>query len=386
MSRFIFRSLGRGALLALFIPLFAFAPSPAARAQDEPRLDILSVCLKTGASSVEVVGVDVHLFDEQNGGLIHQEEGKHSHTLRAVAGGIRFDDKLFKVERLRLKSTQNWLSYDGHIFREDLLVTRSGEKLALINELSLEQYLYGLINKEVLPRWPLEAKKAQAVAARSYAVHRKLERPREQCDMGLSVLDQVYGGYKAEDKEARQAVDETRGVVLTSKSRVARAYFHSSCGGATASLKETWGEDSEYLRGVDCPYCKDAPSYTWTYALPYEKFGELLGVAAKARKRFTFDIVERSPSGRVLKARINDGNDERILRGEDLRAKLGYGQLKSTRFTFRVTGGKIEFQGQGSGHGVGLCQWGAAGMAKNGADYRAILDFYYPGTVLKRMY
>lgn len=373
------------------IGLAALLASASASAQDSLRLDLLSICLQSNAPRVSVEGIDIHLFNEDTQDLIYQEEGKHAHTLAGTAEGILFDQKLISARKLRLRSTRNWLSTNGHILREDLLVVRQTAapyRVTLVNELSLEAYLYGLINKEVLPRWPLEAKKAQAVAARTYAVHRKIERPREQCDMGADVLDQVYGGYKAEDPEARAAVDATRGEVITYRNRVARAYFHSACGGATTSPQNVWGDHDEqdYLRGVRCPYCHDSPNASWTYTLSREALAQALGVAPKERRHFTLDILARDESGRVTQARVLAGDKPLLLRGEDLRKRLGYGNLKNTRFTFRMQGDAVTFSGSGSGHGVGLCQWGAAGMAKSGVEYRRIIQFYYPGTEIKRMY
>jgi len=252
--------------------------------------------------------------------------------------------------------------------------------------LLLESYLYGLINKESLPKWPQEMKKAQAVAARTYAIYRKINRPRELCDLSNSNLDQVYGGYLSEDHAARRAVDETRGQVLTYNNRVAVTYFHSTCGGHTSSSEAIWGSAQPHLPGVKCPYCQSAPDYRWEFSMPYADFGRALGVPKKVKDNFSFEILSRDQNGRVLRAKVKYQDSELTMRGEEIRQKVGFYTLKSTDFQFTIQDGEITFSGSGLGHGVGMCQWGAAEMAKRGSNYKEILNFYYPGTVVKSLY
>jgi len=368
------------ALLAWLAPLPAFAEGP---------LDRFTVCLVKSAPKVEIKGKSCHFFDEELEGLVHQSEGMRTHAISVAPEGIAVDGKVFDTARLRVRSTENWLSYGGRIFREDLIAVRLPDdptRLALVNEIQLEGYLYGLINKEALKVWPLEAKKAQAVAARTYALHKKINHPKDVCDLDSSALDQVYGGYSTEDQAARLAVDATRGEVLVYGSRIAKAFYHSTCGGKTASSEDVWGDPQPYLPSLACTSCAASPSFRWEYSLTRAELAAKLGAPKRHAKEFVFDIVRRDSSGRVVEARVRYGGEQKLLSGEDVRRKLGYQALKSSAFTFAVKRGRVTFSGKGFGHGVGMCQWGAAGMAAQGEDYRAILHYYYPGTMLRKIY
>ncbi len=357
----------------------------------EARLSHISICITDSLPSVQVEGQSLHFFDDELGLLVHQSEGKRIHTLKINNGGVAVDGKRFETSRLRIRSTNNWLRYNGRVFREDMIAIRdphSPEKLILVNDVLLEQYLYGLINKECLKSWPIEAKKAQAVAARTYAIFRKINQPKPICDMGATALDQVYGGYLAEDDSARLAVDKTKGQVLTYRNQIAEAYYHSTCGGHTTNSSDVWkGKPGpEYLSGVTCNTCSKSPSYRWSTKIKKSELARKLEIPSSYRKNFTFDIIQRDESGRVQKFRFHYGGQVKILSGEEVRKRVGYGRLKSTAFSFKVVRGLVTFTGKGLGHGVGMCQWGAAGMANQGYGYKAILNHYYPGTQLRPIY
>lgn len=375
-------------LLYVYFLGLCFLASPAF-GQEERLINSFTICIKTDVRSVEIGGVSLHFFDDELGTLIYQTEGEKTHRIRPAGAGISVDGKVLVLSRLRIRSTRNWIDCGGRIFREDMIVVRmpdNPDRIAVVNEIELEKYLYGLINKESIPSWPMEAKKAQAVAARTFALHKKINRPRKLCDLGSTALDQVYGGYLAEDSEARRVVDLTRGEVLVYKRRLAKAFYHSTCGGRTASSASIWDDPQPYLPSVNDPDCKDSPKFRWEFSISKKEMVDKLGVPGKFVKSFIFDIVERDESGRVKKARFRYGTEIFFLSGENLRKKLGYNSLKSTAFSFRIARGTVTFNGKGLGHGVGMCQWGAAGMAKKGADYRSILERYYPGTKIKRMY
>ncbi len=379
---------GIGRIGGLCLCLFVVWTHPAF-GQEGRRLDRMSICIEKDGSSFVITGISVHFFDAEMGELLGQAEGENRHRVRASANGIEVDGRTYETQRLRLKSPLNWLKTGKRVYREDLIVLRLPDRpgrLALVNEVLLESYLYGLINKESLSRWPLEEKMAQAVAARTYALHKKIDHPKDLCDLDSTVLDQMYGGYDAEDKEARRAVNATRGEVLTYKSRVAKTYYHANSGGRTARAADVWGESQPYLPSVKDPYSVDTPSYSWMHSLKKRELGRLLDVPAGKRESFTFDIVQRDVSGRVKKVRLRYGDHEEFLSGEEMRKKIGYTELKSTLFSFSIRRGLVTFTGRGSGHGVGMSQWGAAAMAKKGRGYREILEFYYPNTRLRRVY
>ncbi len=383
------RSTETFAIVFLFVLIF-FGFSLPAVAQEPVRYDRLTICISRDQPSLTVKGVSLHFFDDDLGELKYQVEGVHEHSVSTSdENGFLVDGKPISAQQLRIRATQNWIDVKGRVFREDMLIVREPEnprKLALVNEVNLEGYLYGLINKESIPSWPLEAKKAQAVAARSYAVYKKINHPQEVCDLASTAIDQMYGGYSAEDDEARKAVDDTRGEVMVYNNRLVKAFYHSTCGGQTASSEEVWNEPYPYSAPQMCLYCKDSPSYSWTFGLSRQALAKALDVPKAYWKSFLIDIPVRDTSRRVKTVRLRYGKKTVTMSGDDFRAKLGYNKLKSTQFTFRIAAGKATFSGRGLGHGVGMCQWGAAGMAKQGSNYEQILSHYYVGTQIRRLY
>ncbi len=259
-------------------------------------------------------------------------------------------------------------------------------KLLVVDELPLESYLVGLINSEVSSKWAPEAIKAQAVAARTYALHRKEKRAGALFDLTSTHLDQVYMGAKLEDVAAYRAVKSTEGEVLIYKGEPALTLYHSNAGGRTEAAGEVWGSDYKYLRPVKSRYDKLAPNFEWETALTrgsLEKFIKKAGYDLGKPKRIY--VLRKSSTGRVKTVLIKDGRGgELTLTGEKLRSTIGYAILRSTMFKVKRSGETFVFKGRGSGHGVGLSQWGAKGMAEDGDSYRKILKHYYPGTKLRK--
>lgn len=295
--------------------------------------------------------------------------------------GFFLNDKLVDARTLELKG--NEIRVEGRAYRGKLTLIRERGKVVVINHIGLEHYLLGLINHEISSKWPADAVKAQAVAARSYAYRKIMKGNAVPYHLKSTVLDQVYGGTGKEDDRAAAAVNATRGEVIYYGGEVANALYHSSCGGTTASSAEVWKDRVSYLESASDPYCTDAPNYFWQF---YTDFDELEGFAASrgidTGGERSFRVSIRAMSGRA--AMISFGRAE--MTGNDFRAMIGYGRLKSTLFQVETDGERLSFTGSGSGHGVGMCQWGAKGMAEKGRSYRDILRFYYQGIRVRRAY
>jgi len=261
--------------------------------------------------------------------------------------------------------------------------TPSG-RLTVINELELEEYLYGVLKMEVDPRWPVEALKAQAVAARTLAVYSLGRFQAEGYDVRATTESQVYGGLSVEDPRATAAVDATRGEILTYQGRPILAVYHSDSGGYTESSEHVWGGRYPYLRGVPDPFTSAAP---WTVRMELPVFAARLGRAGGTVAGITgVDVAEVTPSGRARTVRITSTTGTVIVRATELRSLLGADVLKSTLFTVRLVSTEepaVEFTGRGSGHGVGLSQWGARGQALAGKSYTDILRYYYSGVTIE---
>ena len=255
--------------------------------------------------------------------------------------------------------------------------------LTVINELDLEEYLYGVLKMEVDPRWPPEALKAQAVAARTLALNSLNRFQSEGYDVRATTDSQVYGGLSAEDPRTTDAVDATRGEIMTFQDRPIFAAYHSDSGGYTESSEFVWGGRYPYLKGVPDPYSLGSSTQDWVLRLDLPAFEDRLRRAGRPVSGSTLiDVVEMTPSGRAGTVRIVNSLGVLLLKGTDLRTILGPELLRSTMFTVRLVPDEqaaVEFVGKGSGHGVGLSQWGARGQALQGKTYTEILRYYYSG-------
>lgn len=259
-----------------------------------------------------------------------------------------------------------------------------GEKgILVVNELPLEEYLVGLINCEISSSWPIEAVKAQAVIARTYALNRKQARGTSFYHLESSVIDQVYDGCEIEDSRARRGVSDTAGEVLAYNGAVIQAFYHSNCGGRTEASENVWGKRLPYLSGVDCTYCLSSSSSAWDLKIALMVLEERLKAAGYKVSGVT-DIRPgtRNSRGRLKNVVVVSSRGELSLTGDQFRKAIGYSVIKSTNFTVKVDNGEAGFSGLGNGHGVGLCQWGAKQRALDGFGYDEILSYYYPGTQL----
>lgn len=280
------------------------------------------------------------------------------------------------------------LRADGPIAIGDKLVRGAvevlphGAGLLAVNELPMETYLAAVLGSEMPPSFEPEALKAQAVAARTYAVGKKIAAEGQPFHLGATVLAQVYGGVHREDPRTRAAVEATAGEVLVFDHEPAEAYFFSSCGGRTEVGAEALGRPLPYLASVECPEAKDTPGAHWTLRLDGAELGRRLGLG----RVVALAIETRTPSGRVRTVTVSTAAGTRRITGVELRRRVGYAALKSLAFEVARDGDTFVFRGRGSGHGAGMCQWGAQAAAKAGWTWRQILAHYYPGARVVRMY
>jgi stage II sporulation protein D (peptidoglycan lytic transglycosylase) len=278
------------------------------------------------------------------------------------------------------------LKVDGHDLPGTLEVFAGpGGTLSAVNALDLEDYVAAVVASEVPASWPADALRAQAVAARTFAVAQKIAQgPGARAHLGSSVLDQVYKGTAHLAPSAAKAARETAGEVLTFGAAPIAAYFSASCGGASESGEAAFRLPSgttPYLHGAE----PDGDEHGWTVKVPLQELDAVL------RKRIgkgvrEIAVASRTGSGRADALRIVTAGGVRALPAVELRQLLGYQRLPSLLFEVAMSGDTAVFRGRGSGHGVGLCQWGARGRALEGEGYRDILAHYYPGAEIRRMY
>jgi stage II sporulation protein D len=286
-----------------------------------------------------------------------------------------------------------------------------------INHVSLETYLPSVVGSEMPASWPQAALRAQAVAARTYALRQR--KPAAPFDVSATVASQVYKGVDAETPSTRQAVASTRGQVLIYGSSLANAVFHSSAGGSTENSGDLWSQQLPYLVSVP-DFDQHSPVHAWQQRLEPEQLQKAFGEIGGAQR---IDVLATTGSGRVRQARVIGPAGTLVLTGAQLRSRLC---LKSTLVRFEVVVPELAALplslpalpplssqpsdpeanppqqapqppsrpvqvpppsllaiGRGYGHGVGMSQWGAHGLAQRGQSYDQILRHYYRGTELR---
>ncbi len=298
-----------------------------------------------------------------------------------TATGVQMGGENFKDAPVVIR-TYGLLRVGGKSYRDGLRFWReSSSKLLVVNEISMDDYLRGVLPLETSASWPPEALKAQAVASRTYALFKAIEKKNEKFAMSKDVLSQVYGGKSSERPETSQAVEDTRGQVLTSGGKIFPAYFHSTCGGKTTHAEYVWDvEPHKSLRGVECKFCWESKHYTWRTEFTRAEIQKKLKI--KGVKMGTIrgiQIGEMDSSGRARSFIVVHDEGQIKFHSNDFRIWLDPGKFKSTMVTnIEKTPSGFLFQGKGWGHGVGLCQFGMRQLGKLGYTYQQILEYYYP--------
>lgn len=332
-----------------------------------------------------------------------------------VNGKISKDSKYRSSKRIRrdivsASNNESALKFRDHIYRGCLVVEKNGSEVEVVNHISLEDYLRGVVPQELLCSYP-EAVKAQAVVARTYALSRCGKRD-SHWDLRSDTSSQVYGGVEAERVAADEAILATAGEYLFHNGRLAtQTLYHSCCGGHTEGNDIIYGTDKiAYLEGVDCHdeegqvYCANSAYSSWKASWSKEELGEILAeyLRRETVKIAGLEAMEVGPSGRIYRLKVYFAEGEPVvLEREEIRRALRFHNEKRDlvylpSLKFNITKGQyppiegsdesenIEIEGSGWGHGIGMCQWGAIGMASRGASYMEILQHYYSGTIVAR--
>jgi stage II sporulation protein D len=257
----------------------------------------------------------------------------------------------------------------------------------LINTLSLDKYIGLLLTKEVNRNWPIQALKAQAIAARTYALYKIKKRKADQhYDLENSEKDQVYGFVKLLNKNTVQAAVKTSNLVLMSdKNSFDPIFYHSKCGGKTLLPQEVWGGKISSYQSVHCPFCKSHGLKNWNSTIKPKLIKNIFkkqNVYNQSRPLKLISLNDHKYQ-RVLRLYVNDKFV--FLPKPKLRKILGRKLVPSNNFKLSVSNDRISIQGSGYGHGVGLCQYGALELAKRGYNYKQILSHYFPSYHIKKI-
>lgn len=406
------------AAIAAPVPMEARAPAPVVRVllREAPTLEL------------EAGSTVLRLGDGTGRTLAELAPGARLQLLRSGPSlEARLEGPTGPPRRVALPSGQAWidpapgrgnggeavLTLQQRRYRGRLLVRSEGDRLQAINLIDVESYLPSVVGSEMPASWPLAALRAQAVAARTYALRQR--RPAEPFDLKATVASQVYKGVEAETDSTREAVRSTRSQVLVHGSALINAVFHSSSGGLTENSGDIWRQQLPYLVSVP-DYDQASPVHVWQLRVEPDKLARAFREIDGA---FRIEVLSTTSSGRIRQARVTGPGGSLLLSGAELRQRLG---LRSTlaRFDFEATPQAAPFppplpslegvftpegirslasglvqapwrasrppaaptllvSGRGYGHGVGMSQWGAYALALRGEDYRQILQHYYQG-------
>lgn len=340
------------------------------------------------ATTLDVEGRGIQLIDTYKNRYLFRNSGVSDIVMSAGNNGIVINQKLYSARIVTLLFSDDVVKINNRLLRGHLEIANiDNRRLVVINEVNLESYVAGLVNAEMPHDWPVEALEAQAVVARTYALWQKERHLNQYYDMDAGFMDQVYKGAGAEDSKGWRAVHATQGQIITYDSKPILAMYHSMCGGETENSEDAIGYKYPYLRAVKCNFCRIAPGFKWHYSISMKELRDRLIVKGYTLSNvYGFEILKRSRTQRVMIARVITDHGNIDLDGVALRAAIGYDKLKSTLFRFNIKNGVLIFTGRGFGHGVGMCQWGAYGMAKKGYNYSQIIHYYYKGVKIVRMY
>jgi len=320
--------------------------------------------------TIRAWGVDGRLAAEATGRV----------TLAAVGERIRWNGSRLLGDTLDVAGAPDLRVGSREVAGRVRLLARKGELLA-VAVVPLEAYVAAVLSREAPPRFHPEALAALAVAVRTYAVGAAAKPRDPEYDVVGSVEDQVFDGMDGVAAAFREAADRTRGLVVRYRGEPARTVYHSTCGGRTEDAGSAWGKDVPYLRAQPCDDCADSPVYRWEYRMPEaeaRRVAKALGVPPGKDLRIV--VTGRTPTGRASRVRISSGGVSRELQAAEFRKAAGYGKVRSLKMEIVPAAGEWRVTGEGWGHGVGMCQFGANGMAKRGAGFRGILARYYPGS------
>jgi len=280
-------------------------------------------------------------------------------------------------------SNKGIMTIGNNKYYGDIYIKQVDSKLQIVNFVDIEKYLLGVVPYEMPSSFPLEALKAQTVIARSYA-QTNINRKKKDFDLYDDTRSQVYAGIpKSRLSNVEKAIKETKGEVITYNGRVIDALFHSYSGGYTASAKEVYGNDIEYLKPIEDIYSKGVPMsvLTWTYLIPKSQLEKEIGFIP-----FDYDI-EYTESNRVKYIILynEDRSLEKKYTGAEFRRKYSTSKIKSTAYNINIENGDIKVVGSGYGHGVGFSQWSSKTMAEDEKmSYKDIINFFYTGVKVEK--
>jgi stage II sporulation protein D len=355
----------------------------------------LRVAVEQDVSQVKVgSSTDAVLKDVASGQEISQIPAMNAIVAEPKGGAVAFSQ--FQAGAIWIEPRDGGYVFVGDKwYRGRVLVQPTNGGLTAVNYVDLDQYLYSVVGGEMGARFPMEALRAQAIAARTYALYQRQNGANEVFDVGDTTKWQYYDGLDEETAETRAAVDSTQNVVLTYNNQLINAVFSACSGGHTQNSEDVWSSALPYLRGVedyDLTVTQALASCQWTVDVSADKLKNVVASIGDI-KNYT---VQPSQNGKIASVKFVGTNGERTLTGNQLRESLGLRGVPSQMAVAQtqqvasagnppIVPSAFRFSGGGYGHGIGLSQWGAFGMAQAGRNYADILLHYYTGVKLAKL-
>lgn len=373
-------------------------PSQGGIRQTQGSVTTLRVCLTPAPVRNVELQIEGPFHVRPVGGV--QELGRSTELavskVQVTSRGFRVGTREYPVTRLELipdRTPTIWV--DGHRYRGKLrLFRRSGGKLIAVNVLPIEEYLASVVDSEMPAAFPDEARKAQAIVARTYALYQMSQSPAEaDFDLYAGTRSQKYLGNQYRDQgkrllagesdSSRRIVAQTHSMVCTYGGRVFCTYYAAVCGGQTLQGKELFADAVPAVASVPCQWCRDAKYYRWDVNLTREKLQRQLQTAFRRKNEEFGELRSLRAVGSVVPGTLTefeatDAHGGHRLGAAELRSALTSSGVRSPHFRLEVNGNNYIIHGRGHGHGAGLCQWGARGQALAGRTALQIVQHYYP--------
>lgn len=337
------------------------------------------VLIAEHAKEIRVDGVELNIRDAEGRRLLWPRSAV---ILKPAGSKIKINGQTARSGRVDIASQDGVVCINGVSYHGRALILADPGGLSVVNQLPLEEYLSSVVGSEMDRRSPIEALKAQAVAARTYTVFHLVEGRGKVFDISTPERSQQYKGKRAKTARTIGAVHQTRGIILELEGEVFPAFYHSRCGGSTIRAGDLWPAVRRSPKGVVCRPCLREKKSPWTLRLNLAEFRKLLMNAGQdVPDVFSVEIVRAQRTKRVQVVRIAG----RPLSAHQLRMILGPSRMKSTLFWAKLEQNFIVFEGAAWGHGAGMCQYGAVSLAGKGLSYARILKYYYPKTKLVKV-
>lgn len=293
------------------------------------------------------------------------------------AGSVKSTSALL----LELSSPKDAFTLNGGKYNGKLLIKTASSGVNIIERTDLENYLLGVLPYEMSASWPLEALKAQAVAARTYTLKSIEDKKTGDFDLYSDVRSQMYKGVAKVYDNVQKAVHQTKGQVLKNQGNLFYTYYHANCGGHTDPMP--WIKSPiKPLSGAKCGYCSASKSAHWQAAIPLENINKFLKQNKIPGTFKSVSVGKKESSGRAKTLRIKTSKSKTEVNCNSFRVAVGSTKMKSC-FLTKISG--RTFTGKGYGHGGGMCQDGAKGMAEAGKNYKEILGRYYPSSKIEEI-